>query len=173
MNSDQPEGCTGAASQTIRSIGGRLHRVVPVLDSAGRISQYVISPLRVELRRRDLLQIIVGASLLGVPLGLTEESWNLAAELPTFNILAIAAISVVFVSAYVHFNFYRDLLREHLGSFLLRVAPIYLFSLLIVGLILTLLNREPWLTDPVLAIKRTLLVSFPATMSASISDAID
>lgn len=173
MNSDQPQRSTRGAGQTVRRIGGRLHRVVPVLDSAGKLLQYAISPLKVELRRRDLIQIIVGASLLGVPLGLTEETWSLAAELPTANVLAIAAISVVFVSAYVHFNFYRELLWEHLGSFLLRVASIYLLSLIVVGLILSLLDRAPWLTDPLLAIKRTLLVSFPATMSASISDAID
>lgn len=173
MKSETGKTTSGVAKQTIRRVGGRLHRVVPVLDSAGRLLQYAVSPLKVEVRRRDLLQIIVGASLLGVPVSLTEETWNLAAELPTANLAAIAAISIVFVAAYVHFSFYRDLLREHLGSYVLRVTLIYVISLAVVGLILTLLQRAPWASDPALALKRALLVALPASMSAAISDAID
>lgn len=170
MDSDEKE---SLRTPTIRNLGGRLHRVVPVLDSAGRLIQYAVSPLKVELRKKDVLQVIVGASLFAVPVGFTEETWNLASTLPTMNIVALASLSLAMAATYVHFNFYRGLLGEHLGSYLKRVASIYLLSLLIVAIFLSLIDRAPWLTDPLLATKRVLLVGFPATMSAAISDAID
>lgn len=169
----EPEEKKPRRNPTIRKLGGRLHRVVPVLDSAGRLIQYAVSPLKVELRQKDVLQVIVGASLFAVPVGFTEEIWGLASSLPTLNIAAVASLSLILVATYVHFNFYRGLLREHLGSYLMRVAVIYLLSLSIVAIFLTLIDRAPWLTDPLLATKRVLLVGFPATMSAAISDAID
>jgi uncharacterized membrane protein len=62
--------------------------------------------------------------------------------------------------------------RQHIWEYVKRVASIYFFSLLIVGILLTLIQQCPWGTDGLLAIKRILIVSFPASMSAAISDAL-
>jgi len=53
-----------------------------------------------------------------------------------------------------------------------RVAAIYLFSLLVVSLILTIIQKCPWGTDNLLALKRIFIVAFPASMSAAVSDAL-
>ena len=66
---------------TIKRIGGYLHKVIPVLDSTGKIISYTLKPLMVEFRLRDLLQIIVGASLLAIPIAFTEETWDLGERL--------------------------------------------------------------------------------------------
>jgi len=53
------------------------------------------------------------------------------------------------------------------------VLAIYLISLLVVALLLTIIKVAPWGEDFILALKRTLIVGFPASLSAVISDAID
>lgn len=72
---------------TIKRIGGYLHKVIPVMDSTGKILSYTLKPLMVELKPRDILQIIVGASILAVPIAFTEETWNLGEKLPLVNVL--------------------------------------------------------------------------------------
>lgn len=157
---------------TIKRIGGYLHRVVPVFDSAGKIINYTLSPLMVEFRPRDLMQVVVGASILAVPVAFTEETWKLGESLPTKNVLMLSAISLLFISGFVYFNFYRYNLKEHVFQFFKRTLAIYLFSLFVVGLILTIIQKCPWGQDNLLAFKRILIVAFPASMSAAVSDTL-
>lgn len=157
----------------IQRIAGRLHRVQPVVDAAGKVVHYAVSPLRVELKRRDLMQIIAGSSILAVPVAFTEETWALGLNLPNFNVCLIGFISLLFISAYVYFNFYRDLIGTYWTAFIKRVLAIYFISLFVVGILLTTIQVAPWLDDFNLALKRTIIVGFPASMSAVISDAID
>ena len=165
MEDNKPE-------STVRRIGGYLHRVVPVVDGAGKVLNYALSPLMVEFRPRDLMQIIVGASVLAVPVAFTEETWNLGAQLPLTNVLGLSALSLLFIALFVYFNFYRFTFRGHVFKYCKRVVAIYLFSLLVVGFILTIIQKCPWGTDNLLAIKRMLIVAFPASMSAAVSDTL-
>lgn len=157
---------------TIQRIGMLLHKITPIVDSAGRVVQYFTHPLMVELRRRDIMQIIVGASILAIPVGFTEEAWKLGERLPLLNILILAGISILFIAAFVYFNFYRELFRQYWSEYLKRVFAIYLLSLLVVGVLLTIIDVAPWETDVSTAIKRVVIVAFPASMSAAVSDAI-
>ena len=52
------------------------------------------------------------------------------------------------------------------------MTSIYVFSLVVVGLLLTLIQRCPWGFDNALALKRILIVAFPASMSAAVSDTL-
>ena len=156
----------------IKRIGGYLHRIVPVMDTAGKAVNYVITPLMVEFRPRDLMQVIVGASILAVPVAFTEETWKLGQELPLTNVIILSLISFLFIGAFVYFNFYRFMLKNNISEYCKRVIAIYFFSLLVVGIILTIIVRCPWESDALLAIKRILIVSFPASMSAAVSDTI-
>ena len=157
----------------IHRVSGRLHRIHPILDAAGKVIHYVVSPLRVELRRRDIVQIIAGSSILAVPIAFTQETWDLGQSLPLLNIVLLAIISLVFISSYVYFNFYRDLIHQYFTHFVKRVLSIYIISLFVVGILLTVIQVAPWVEDFSLALKRTIIVGFPASMSAAISDAID
>jgi uncharacterized membrane protein len=89
----------------IQRVAGRLHRILPILDAAGKVVHYAVSPLRVELRRRDIMQILVGSSILAVPIGFTQETWDLGATLPLRNVLVLGIVSILFISAYVYFIF--------------------------------------------------------------------
>ncbi len=97
-------------------VGGHLHKLTPIADQAGRIVRHAVTPLMVEIRSKDLIQILVGAAVLSVPISLTEEAWNLAEQLSTARIGVLAGLS--------------------------------------------------------LALKRIVIVAFPASMSAALSDSI-
>ena len=112
---------------TIKRIGGYLHRVVPIFDSAGKVLNYTLNPIMVEFRPRDLMQVIVGASILAVPVAFTEETWNLGEKLPIGNVLVLSAISILFIALFVYFNFYRYAFKGHVLEYFKRIASIYLF----------------------------------------------
>ena len=156
----------------VERVGGYLHRVVPIADGAGNIISHALKPLMVEFRPRDLMQVIVGASILAVPVAFTEETWRLGQTLPFRNVLILSAVSLMFIALFVYFNFYRFAFKEHVLEYVKRVLSIYLFSLLVVGTLLTVIQQAPWASNVVLAVKRVLIVAFPASMSAAVSDAL-
>jgi len=156
----------------VERVGGYLHRVVPILDNAGKVLDYALKPLMVEFRPRDLMQVIVGAAILAVPVAFTEETWRLGETLPLRNVLVLSAISILFIALFVYFNFYRFAFKGHATEYVKRVLAIYLFSLIVVGILLTTIRKAPWTSDSLLAVKRTLIVAFPASMSAAVSDAL-
>ena len=158
--------------EMVKRIGGYLHRVVPVVDATGKVLSYTLKPLMVEFRPRDVMQVIVGASLLSIPVSFTEEVWVLGAELPLVNVIGLSALSVLFIGLFVFYNFYRFNFKGHVFEFIKRVTGIYFISLLVVALLLTIINKCPWTTDYLTAIKRILIVAFPASMSAAVSDSI-
>jgi len=151
---------------------GYLHRVIPIVDKSGKIVQRVVKPLMVEFRVRDMLQVVVGASILAIPAAYTEEAWNLGRDLPMPNILGIACLSIVFIATFVYFNFYKSYFGSYLGHYVKRVASTYLIAMIVVAALLTLVGQCPWGVDNVLAVKRIIVVAFPASMSATVTDAL-
>jgi len=154
----------------IKRIGGHLHKIIPIKDNTGKILNYTIKPLMVEFRPRDLLQVIVGATILAIPLAYTEETWILGQKLPMLNVFILSFLSLVFISFFVYFNFYRFNFKDHKFEYLKRVLSTYVCSLLVVGIILTIIQKCPWGTDNMTALKRIIIVAFPASMSATVSD---
>lgn len=154
-------------------VSGKLKEVVMIHDEKGNLLHKIISPLMVEFYPRDVIQIIVGATILAIPVAFTEETWQLGELLPLNKVLGIMAFSLFFVSAFVYYNFYRkENIREHWDEFIKRVLSTYFISLIVVALILTLIEKAPWSTNYLLAIKRIILVAFPASMSAAVADMI-
>jgi uncharacterized membrane protein len=152
--------------------GRYLHAIIPIVDKSGKVVHRVVKPLMVELRKRDVVQILVGATILAIPVGFTEETWNLGQRLPMVNILLLALFSIFFIALFVYTNFYRDYLKEHLAEYIKRVFAIYMLSLIVVGVLMTVILQCPWGDDNLLAIKRIIIVSFPASLSATLTDAI-
>ena len=159
-------------NETIKRIGGYLHRIVSIVDGTGKVVQTAVTPFMVELKPRDMFQIIVGASILAIPVGLTEEAWILGKELPIVNIACLALITVLFISLFVYFNFYRFNLKGNIFKYVKRVVATYVLSLMVVGILLTVINKCPWSSDHILAVKRIIIAAFPASMSATLSDTI-
>ena len=156
----------------IKRIGGYLHKVVTVMDSTGKVLHTVVSPFMVEFKPRDMLQIIVGATILAIPVGLTEETWILAQQLQMKNVLWLGLISIFFIALFVYFNFYRFNLKGNSIQYIKRVVATYGLSLVVVGLLLTVIEKCPWGVDNLLAIKRIIITAFPASMAATLSDTI-
>ncbi|MGM0420991.1 MAG: DUF2391 family protein [Bacillota bacterium] len=156
----------------IKRIGGYLHKVKVLKDASGNILEHVVTPLMVESRPRDVLQVIIGASILAVPVGMTEETWNLGADLPMLNVLALALLGLIFIGFFVYLNFYRHMLMEYKMEFVKRILMIYLTSLLVVGVFLVIINKFPFYADRAVAIKRLLIITFPCSMSGTITDGL-
>ncbi|MDW3197661.1 MAG: DUF2391 family protein [Cytophagales bacterium] len=157
---------------TDKRIGGYLHRVTPVANKSGEILNYVLRPLMVEFKLRDIFQVSVGSALLAIPVSFTEEAWQLAEQLPDANIIGITLFSLILTSIFIYFNFYRIAFKGHQFEFVKRVLGTYLISMAIVAIILTLIDKCPWGADNVLAMKRIIIVAFPAAMSGTLSDSI-
>jgi len=157
---------------TIKRIGGILHRVIPIADKSGEVLSYALKPLMVEFKPRDLIQVAVGAAILALPVSLTEEAWVLGETLPTLNVASIAVLSMALIGLFVYFNFYKRNFQDHKFEFFKRVVGTYLISLAVVAIMLTVILKCPWSSDPLLAIKRVIIVAFPASMSGTLSDLI-
>jgi uncharacterized membrane protein len=158
--------------QEVVRIAGKLKEITTIHDKTGKIIHQMILPLMVEIYPRDIIQMIVGATLLAIPLVYTEETWKLGEQLPLLNITGIAFVSILFISIFIFYNYYRNHIRQHKFAFLKRVVFTYLIALIVVAIILTLIQKAPWEENYILAIKRIIIVAFPASLSATIADVI-
>ena len=66
-------------------IGGRLYESIQILGDDGKVIRTLDIPMKVEMKIRDFLEVIVGASILAVPVAFTEEVWNLGENLHFFS----------------------------------------------------------------------------------------
>jgi len=158
---------------TTKRIGGYLYKVVPIVDdAAGKVVNYTLTPLMVELRARDVMQIIIGASILAVPVGLTEEAWVLGSTMPMINVVGLMLVTLTFLASFIYYNLYRFNLRGHVFDFIKRVAVTYAVSLGVVGGLLLLIGKLGYQDGYDIAFARLVIVTFPSSMSAAVSDTI-
>ncbi len=153
-------------------VDGKLREIITVFDTKGKVLQRIVNPVMLEFYPRDLVQVIVGASILAVPVAFTEETWKLGETLPLLNIILLLLLSIVFISSFVYYNYYRNKMKEHRNQFFKRIFSTYVMSFLVVTLILILIGKAPWNTNWILALKRSIIVSFPSSMSAAIADTV-
>ena len=152
-------------NSNIQEINGRLHSIHDVRDAAGKLITQIASPLKVELKLEDVAQLIGGAFMLGVPVALTEEVWILGETLPAGRIFMIFVVSFLVNAFFVKMLFYRDNLAEYPLEFIKRVCAAYGVALLVALLLLTLFDMGP-LEDPILALRRAVIIAFPASFAA-------
>ncbi|MBN20616.1 MAG: hypothetical protein CL678_04945 [Bdellovibrionaceae bacterium] len=154
----------------ITRINGYLKEVVTFFDSSGKPISRIVNPLMVELKPRDILQIFVGAFLIAAPLCFTEEVWQLSISLKKNNVYALGLISLTTVTLFIYLNFYRYKLKGHFLNFLKRVLATYVITISSIILILILIDKFPFEENPGIAIKRVIIIGFPSTFGAVISD---
>ncbi|MCP4914443.1 MAG: DUF2391 family protein [Oligoflexia bacterium] len=158
------------ATTELKRINGYLKEIVTFFDESGKPISQVMNPIMVELKPRDITQIFVGALLVASPLCFTEEVWNLSLELKMFNVYLLAAFSLLSVTFFVYFNFYRFKLKGHVAEFLKRILAIYVISTASVVLVLFLIDKFPIMTQTNVAIKRVIIIGFPSIFGAAITD---
>ncbi|GGY93103.1 MULTISPECIES: DUF2391 family protein [Shewanella] len=121
----------------------------------------------------DLGQISIGAFALSVPIAFSQEAWDLAASLPMGNLLLVVGLSLGFIALYAYQSVFQARIRSRILVFLLRIILAYTLTLVVVSIVLLALDKWPLLTEPYLALKRTLLIAMPASMGAIIVDSFD
>ena len=114
----------------------------------------------------------MGASILAVPVAFTEEVWNMGDELAWLNVILLSRIALLFLAAFIYFTSYRAHHKMFRNEFLKRIFATFLLSVIVVGLLLTMVDKWIWVTDFDLALKRTLISAFPASPSATVTDII-
>jgi uncharacterized membrane protein len=167
-----PNQASSTSKPTVERIEGELHTVRSLLDQSGKVVYRVVTPLMVEVTWRDVVQLIVGACVLAIPVAFTEEVWVLGEQLPTINIVGIVFVSILFMSLFVYFMFYRDHFRGHEFEFIKRIAVAYCVTFCFSALLLTPVGKCPWDTETLIVVKRVVLVTFPACFSATVVDSL-
>jgi uncharacterized membrane protein len=162
---------TSTTREIIR-VRGRLKELIVVKDEKGNIIHKVLSPLMLEFNIKDVLQVIVGASIVAIPVTYAQESWDLGRTLPMLNIYLLLSLSLFFVAVFIYYNIYKRNLRKHYLEFIKRVIFTYIFAFGTVALLLTLIEQAPWQTDSILAFKRVVIVAFPAAFGGTLADMI-
>ena len=119
---------------------------------------------------KDLAEVVLGACILGFPVAATEEIWNLGAELPLGRVLIFAVASIFLLATVIY------VIHRHEGrplshkTFMLRVVGTYGATFAISALLLLGLDRLELFQEPLVALKRTILVAFPASFAAALVD---
>jgi len=136
----------------------------------------IMHPLGIKFRAKDVLQVMIGAAILAVPVGFTEETWKLGESLPILNVVALLALSLIFVSSFVYYHYHKNggehSRESHISEFTKRVLTTYILSFVVVAVLLMIIQKAPWGTDALLAFKRTVIVTFPSSMRAAVADVI-
>ncbi len=154
-------------------VHGKLKEILTFHDNKGKVVHRFINPLMVEFYPRDVVQVVIGATILAIPVGFTEETWRLGQTLGNLNVALIGFLSLLFISVFVYYNYYSNgSIKGHTDELVKRVLGTYMVSVMVVGILLTVIQRAPWSTDWFLAFKRVIIVSLPASMSAAVSDMI-
>ncbi|EHY0996572.1 DUF2391 family protein [Vibrio parahaemolyticus] len=121
----------------------------------------------------DASQIFVGAFALAVPISFSEEAWRLGETLPIPNLLMLLGLSVVFLTLYTYESVFQRNIVERKFVFVLRIMVAYLITALVVVLVLFCINKLPLISEPLVALKRVIIISMPASMGAIVVDSFD
>lgn len=121
----------------------------------------------------DASQIFVGAFALAVPISFSEEAWRLSETLPILNLLVLFTLSVVFLTLYTYESVFQRNVSERKTVFILRIVVAYFMTAMVVMLVLFCINKLPLLSDPLLAFKRVIIISMPASIGAIVVDSFD
>ncbi len=121
----------------------------------------------------DASQVLVGAFALAVPISFSEEAWRLGESLPMVNLLMLLSLSVIFLSFFAYQSVFQSRIRHRVSIFIFRVIIAYTIAAVVVALVLLCLDKLPLLTEPLVAIKRIIVITMPASMGAIVVDSFD
>ena len=129
--------------------------------------------MQLSFNMEDISQIVVGSAALAIPVSFSEEAWNIGVSLPFTNLLTVFFLSVAFLSFFAYQSIFQANIKYRVAVFIARIFFAYTIALLVVALILFSLDKFPLFSEPLLAIKRLIVVGMPASMGAIIVDGFD
>ena len=126
-----------------------------------------------KLDLEDLGQIMIGSTMLSVPIAFTEEAWRISEIIKLPNLCLIVALSLCFIGIYSFQGIYQGEVPKRRFAFSIRILVNYFVTCLVVSVVLLALDKLPIMTDIITSIKRIILVAFPASMGAVVIDSLD
>jgi uncharacterized membrane protein len=129
--------------------------------------------MKLRINTEDIIQIAIGAFALAVPISFTEEAWKMSITLPFYNLLLVFVLSVTFLGIYAYYSVFQKQVSKRYDIFLLRIFIAYSISALVVALVLLALNKLPVIDQPLIALKRLILITMPASMGAIVVDSFN
>ncbi|WP_300464536.1 DUF2391 family protein [Desulfobacula sp.] len=129
--------------------------------------------MKVSFNVEDASQVFVGAFALAVPISFLEEAWRLGETLPYTNLLMLFVLSVLFLSLFTYQSVFQKNIRSRIFIFIFRIVIAYLMAALVVTLVLFCLNKLPLIDDPIISLKRIIVITMPASMGAIVVDSFD
>lgn len=129
--------------------------------------------VNLNINLEDVSQISIGAFALAVPISFSEEAWRLGETLPFFNIFILLFLSICFLSFYAYESVFQGNIKKRVFVFVFRIIFAYIIALGVVALILLSIDKFPITIDPIIAIKRLIVIGMPASMGAIIVDGLD
>ncbi len=124
----------------------------------------------VDFARRDVAEIAMGACIMAFPVAAAQEIWDLGAQLALLRVLLFALASVFFLGVLVFLLHDRPDVPTDPRVFLKRVLSTYGLTLVISALLLFGVDHLDLFGHPWVAVKRTVLVAFPACFAATAVD---
>ncbi len=121
----------------------------------------------------DASQVFVGAFALAVPISFTEEAWRLGETLGLNNILMLLSLSFIFLSLFSYQSVFQRNIKHRLPVFVIRIIIDYSMAALVVALVLLCIDKLPLLSEPIVALKRIIIIAMPASMGAIVVDSFD
>jgi len=129
--------------------------------------------MKLSFNLEDASQVAIGAFALAVPISFSEEAWKLGETLPLSNLLMIFVLSVFFLGFFAYESVFQGNIKYRVPVFLLRIVIAYLIAALVVALVLFSLGKLPLFSDTMIALKRLIIITMPASMGAIIVDSFD
>ena len=129
--------------------------------------------MQLSFNAEDAGQVTIGAFALAVPISFSEEAWNLGDTLPMINLLLVFILSISFLGLFTFGSVFQGNIRYRVPVFIFRIVIAYLLAAFVVSLVLLSLNKFPIIDEPLLAFKRLILITMPASMGAIIVDSFD
>jgi len=129
--------------------------------------------VKLSFNLEDASQVAIGAFALAVPISFSEEAWRLGESLPFANLLMLFILSITFLGFFAYESVFQGDIKYRIPVFLWRIAIAYAITAIIVALVLISLNKFPLLTDTLVALRRLIVITMPASMGAIIVDSFD
>jgi uncharacterized membrane protein len=111
----------------------------------------------------DANQVMIGAFTFAVPISFSEEAWRMGETLPVLNLSILMSISLIFLAFYTYQNVFQGDIKDRVFAYVARILITYAMTALVVGFILFSRNKLPISEEPLVALKRLIIIAMPAS----------
>ena len=132
----------------------------------------MMSDKSTQFNLNDMVQICIGACIMGFPAAATGEIWDLGEQLPLTRVLLFSVASFIFLAVLIYILHGHNKVPSSRRDFVLRVIATYGLTLLICASMLFGLGQLDLFNEPLVGLKRTIIVAFPASFAATAVDSI-